>query len=148
MPKQKESLMAGCYRTLKLSSLGTQEGHLLLDMQDLAVLRDALDQVGSHVPQQRGFPGPIAAHEAISPAKGQRNGGILHKGRHVSPTCSKHAPIQLDEIFLLQFIWDCPMKILYATPEGILGAWVQRHSSSAVERGREAAYLNEFLAAI
>ena len=54
------------------------EARLLLHMQNLAVLWDALYEVGSQVSQEGGFARPIPADEPVSPAKRQGDRGILH----------------------------------------------------------------------
>ena len=54
------------------------EAHLLLYMQNLAVLWDALYEVGCQVSQEGGFACPVPADEPVSPAKRQGDRGILH----------------------------------------------------------------------
>ena len=51
--------------------------HLLLNMQDLTLWRDALDLVLGHRSQQCSLASAIAAHKAVAPPKGQRQVGIL-----------------------------------------------------------------------
>ena len=52
--------------------------HLLLHMQNLAVVRDPLDLMLRHCTQQGGFAGAVPPNQTVPPPKGHRHCCILH----------------------------------------------------------------------
>lgn len=54
------------------------QDHLLLHMQNLAVVRDPLDLMLRHCTQQGGFAGAIPPDQPVSPPKGHGYCCILH----------------------------------------------------------------------